>query len=179
MEGGMWRELAETPQMKRVAWVVGTVFAVMSAYNTISDFPSNVAKHEHTIVVVVGVILGLVLLIASYAFLYLSINAVLFILAAVAGALRRFIFKRPRGTNPAANTKWFVASQAIALALTVVIGVATHGRIFSVFTYPFEKARKDNYNKLMEQGLRECLSDPHNQSDAAKSLCYGEYRMLK
>jgi hypothetical protein len=175
----MWREISETPQMKRVVQVAGTVITVMGAYNTISDFPSKVGKDEHTIVIVVGVIIGLVILIASYAFLYMSINAVLFIMAAVAGALRRFVFRRPRNMNAPASMKWFVASQAIALALTVGIGVATHGHIFSVFTHPFDKARKDNYNKLMEQGLRECLSDPYNQSDAAKSLCYGEYRKWK
>jgi hypothetical protein len=172
----MLREIAETPQMKKAAKVAATVIAVISAYDAISDFQAKMAKHEHTIVVVIGVILGLVILIASYATLYLVINMMIFTIAAVVTLLRRIFRWGPKVVNPSTNSKWFVASQVLALALTVGIGIVTHGRIFTVFTYFPDKARKDNYNKIMEQGLRDCLNNPHNQSDVARSLCYEEYR---
>lgn len=178
----MWREICETPQMKRVIKVAGTVLIILSAYETLSDLPEKLARDKNIIVTVLGIIVGLTILIASYAFFYLSVNAAFLVLTALVKLPFRLIFRRgqPRTPmSPSASLKWIVAYQAIALALTVYAGIATHGHILTVFTYWPDKAEKDDYNRRNAQDLRECLNNPHNQSDIAKKYCYEMHREWK
>jgi hypothetical protein len=144
----MWREIGEKPEMKKAMKVAAAVIAVISAFDALSDFPEKLAKDKHIILAVVEVIVVLVILIASYALVYMSIDAVLFLATCVVLLLRRLVSRVVM--SPSAFTKWLVVCQAIALALTVYIGIATHGRVMSVFTYFSDKAEKDNYNKIIK-----------------------------
>ena len=175
-------EISEKPQRKTtITKVAVTAFAVMGAYNTISDFPANVAKHEHIFLTVYGVILGIVIVVACYALVYGSIIFA-FMIATVLSRLFWRLIRRGKSNVAIGESvvmKWFVASQATALVLTVFIAIVTHGQVLRVFTYPFERADKNAYNKMMEQELRNCLSDPHNTSDIAQKTCREMIRFEK
>jgi hypothetical protein len=177
MEVCMWREISEKPQMKNAVKVVVTVIAVISALNALSDFPVTLAKHKHILLIVLEVIVGLIILIACYALLYMSIQTALFFGSLLVMSLWHLIFRHgaPKTKmNTSTEMKLFLTIQALSLVLTIFISIATHGHIMSVFTYWSDKREKDEYNKMMLQERQNCLSNPHNTSDIAKRFCYEE-----
>lgn len=168
----MLGEVGENPQVKKVMKVAAAVIGGISTFEAILDFPGELAKHEHIILTLVGVIFGLVILIACYVLVY----GFFFVIVMVVGLLLHLIFRRGKlraETKPWASTKWMVGFHVIALVLTVCLSIGTHGRIMSVFTYWSDKKEKEEYNKNMERDLRECLS--HSSSDVAKQFCHEQF----
>jgi uncharacterized membrane protein len=181
----MWREISEKPQTKRFMGFVVTALAVMGAFNTLSAFRGLLARHEHILLIVFEVIMVLIIVLASYALVYMSIQTALYLASLLGMSIWHLIFRhgKPKTQmNSSTQMKWFLTVQAISLVLTICISIATYPRNpLTVFTYWSDKARQDEYYKSEKQEernqekLRECDSDPNHKSAEAQRKCYEEY----